>query len=262
MDFEKGKIIKNGNCNLEYINVKKTVGEEIKFKHQAHEMNHELIKYDHAKYNFVGLIKDLFRGAGLKIKSLYTLHYYMNGEQHEIFQVGDDSKTIFHKLFYDKYRTGWPEFQDAYNKLIEEVISPLYHESFLYQSFPTFRVHLPENVAVGAFHNDAAFNHPLGEMNYILPLTFSSETASVWCESEPGKQDFRPFDMFLNKIIKFNGNQLTHGSRINNTGLTRVSFDFRCLPLSLYSPEKVIGTSVTMNTKFLIGKYYSLYEKP
>jgi len=51
---------------------------------------------------------------------------------------------------------------------------------------------LPGNVAVGAFHNDAEFGHPEGEVNFIIPMTDSDNTGSVWVESEEGKKDFTP----------------------------------------------------------------------
>ena len=63
-------------------------------------------------------------------------------------------------------------------------------EDFLYQKFPTFRVHLPNNIAVGKFHKDADFGHPKGEINFIIPLTDSYGSASVWVESEENKADF------------------------------------------------------------------------
>jgi hypothetical protein len=36
---------------------------------------------------------------------------------------------------------------------------------------PPSRVHLPNNVAVGAKHRDFDYNHPEGEINFWLPVT-------------------------------------------------------------------------------------------
>lgn len=202
-------------------------------------------------FNFVSFIEDLFH-----VKDLSRLHELSEIKYTEQFQIGKDSSTIFHKIFYDKYRAGWPELHDMYDRYIGKLIQ--FPEQVLYQKFPTFRVHLPGNVAVGAFHNDSEFGHPKGEINFIIPLTNSYDTASVWVESEPGKKDFIPMEMNVGEIIFFNGNYLTHGNKINETGKTRVSMDFRVLYLKDYD-EHNNGQSITLNTKFKDGEYYKRY---
>lgn len=218
-------------------------------------MNHEIINYDNKKFDFQFLIKELFQCF-----DLYDLHKSTTEQYTELFKVGDDSKTIWHKKFYDKYRDAWREFDDLYEQLIKEIIAPTYDEDFLYQRKITLRIHLPNNLAVGDFHTDKEFHHPSGEMNYILPLTFAYGTASVWVESKKGEKDYNPFKMRPDEIIKFDGNQLSHGNKINKSCLTRVSFDFRVLPLSLHK-EHESKESITTKTKFKIGEYYKLFVK-
>lgn len=205
--------------------------------------------YDINKFNFIEIITNLF---SIKLENIHTL----SDQKYDLFEVGDDSKTIFHKQFYHKYRSGWAELQEVYDAFIKQVVASTFTENILYQKFPTFRVHLPGNVAVGAFHNDAEFNHPEGEINYIIPLTNSKDTASVWVEYEPGTKDFYPMDMNVGELIKFNGNKLTHGNKVNETKKTRVSIDFRILPESCYDAH-TISESITTKTKFIEGKYYS-----
>lgn len=215
-------------------------------------MRYITIPYYAQTYDFVKVVEDLF-----ETNRLQDLHE----EHRELFKVGADSVTAFHNKFYDKYRAGWEEMETLYEKFIEDVISPLYGEDFLYQRFPTFRVHLNGNVAVGAFHNDASFGHPAGEINYIIPLTNSYDTASVWIESEPGKEDFFAVYMMIGQLIQFNGNQLTHGNKVNVEGRTRCSMDFRVLPISKYDAENN-SESITRHTKFKDGEYYKRYIKP
>jgi len=189
---------------------------------------------------------------------LDDLHILVDGQYKEQFKVGADSSTDFHKQFYDKYRAGWPEMEFAYKSLIYNNISLLFDEDFLYQKFPTFRVHLPSNVAVGAFHKDSDFGHPAGEVNFVIPLTNSYETASIWVESEVDKGDFSPMKLRIGELVQFNGNVLTHGNKINETRHTRVSMDFRVLPISKYNPEND-SESVTRKTKFQEGAYYKRF---
>lgn len=214
-------------------------------------MRYNIVKYDYKKYNFDELIKNLFKVGNLSC---------LDESFDELFRIGDDSKTIYHKIFYDKYRNGWPEFEYLYLSFIENVVGNLYLKSFLYQKFPTFRVHLKNNVAVGGFHKDIDFGHPSGEINYIIPLTNSIGTATVWVESKPGRKDFEPISMVKGNLIEFNGNELTHGNKVNMTGLTRVSLDFRVLPLKAYQENKYAGESITQKTKFVLGEYYRLFK--
>lgn len=170
-----------------------------------------------------------------------------------------DSSTSFHKKFYDAYRAGWPEMVAGYESFIKDVVSPYQYEDFLFQKFPTFRVHLRNNLAVGAFHTDAEFGHPVGEMNWIIPLTNSDGNASVWVESEPNKGDFEPMTLRVGNLIQFNGNKLTHGNKVNDTGKARVSMDFRTLPASFYLESEQV--SITLGMKFREGAYYKRFQK-
>lgn len=212
------------------------------------------IPFDENKFTFVQLIEDFFH------QGLPYLHSASWKEYGKLFEVGQDSSTEFHTSFYSQYRRGWPALEDMYLKFIKEVVSVRFDEDFLFQKFPTFRVMLPNNVAVGAFHNDAEFGHPEGEVNFIIPLTNSDETASVWVESLEGKKDFTPVKLRVGWLAQFNGNKLTHGNKVNLTGKTRVSMDFRVLPLSKYHEDQA-KESVTRKTKFVEGEYYKRFNE-
>lgn len=210
-----------------------------------------MIPFDTKKYDFVASVEDV-----LNVKYLKNI----TEEKKEVFKVGDDSKTWAHNAVYSMYRRGWNEMEFLYYKFISEIIAPMFDEDFLYQAFPTFRFHLNSNVAVGAFHKDSEFGHPKGEVNFIVPLTDSDGTASVWVESEPDKKDFSPMELRVGNLIKFNGNILTHGNKINETEHTRASLDFRVLPISFYD-ENNDGVSMTKATKFIEGQYYKKFIK-
>lgn len=207
--------------------------------------------YNERLYPFQQVVQQIF---GIELE---TLH--LGSEPYEeLFEVGKDSNTVFHQAFYDKYRAGWPALEFTYMAFIRNFIRPMFPESILFQKFPTFRVHLPLNVAVGRFHNDSEFGHPKGEINFILPLTPSRGSASVWMESQAGKQDYRSMEMVPGQLIEFNGNELSHGNNPNQSGYTRVSMDFRILPISKYNPSEEV--SITTHTKFVEGEYYKLLK--
>jgi ectoine hydroxylase-related dioxygenase (phytanoyl-CoA dioxygenase family) len=212
------------------------------------------------RYHFIEEMKELFWGGKLIPQRLQELHYKLDKSYDELFEVGKDSVTNLHSKFYDKYRTGWPEMESIYQKFISEVVARQFDEDFLYQSFPTVRFCIPMNVAVGHYHNDMEFGHPEGEINFIIPLTDSNDTASIYVESEPGKKDFLPMKLRIGELIMFDGNHLTHGNERNLTGSTRVSLDFRVLPISKYD-ESAAKESVTMKTKYVEGQYYKRFKK-
>ena len=61
------------------------------------------------------------------------------------------------------------------------------------------------------------------------------------------------------QLCIFNGNKCLHGNKINKTGKTRISFDFRVVPYDRYNP-KFEKMSATKNQKFLLGEYYDLID--
>ena len=140
------------------------------------------------------------------------------------------------------------------------------------QSKPTFRVQLPNNIAVGGNENDSAekygwhkdsdpeYNHPLTEKNFIVPLTNSRDNASVYIETYPNSNKFKSAKMNVGEVFNFCGAKCVHGNKPNDTGKSRVSFDFRVILKKDYD-EHLVKESKLTNKKFIIGEYYSLLKK-
>ena len=121
------------------------------------------LDYDNKKYKFIDLIKELYNSE------LNNLHNLIE-EKYELFTVlGQDSNTFFHKKFYDKLNNNWQEIKNEYYKFIKEVILPYLNlDEALVQKFPTFRVQLPNNVAVVMKHFDSDKNHMHPKEKLIL----------------------------------------------------------------------------------------------
>ena len=144
---------------------------------------------------------------------------------------------------------------------MEDVIKPRFGEKIVYQKIPTFRVHLPGNIAVGEFHKDKYYRNvewanKVKEINYFVPLTKAYDTNTIWVESEEDRGDFTPMECEYGGCIEWDASNLNHGNKDNSTNDTRVSFDFRVIPLSRY----IDSNHVTINTKipFGIGGYYEV----
>jgi hypothetical protein len=163
-----------------------------------------------------------------------------------------DQQTPWHRELYAKFDSWKP----LYTAFIHRFISNFFEQPFYYQATPTFRVHIPNNVAVGEFHTDTKYGHPDGEITFWLPLTPAFGTNSVWVESAPGTADYHPIIMQPGAMFVFDAGRLRHGNKINRTKSTRISFDFRCIP----TDDLIVTRSRSINTglPFSPGGYYEL----
>ena len=217
----------------------------------------QILTYDIIKYPLIGMIKSLF-----DVTDLDLIHKTTEKEYELFDRPGIDSSTHYHDRFYNKLRSGWDEFLESYKQLIIDNCNLRSYPSddFLYQKWPTFRVHLPNNLAVGAWHTDNEYHHPEGEINFILPLTKMFESNTVITESEPGKRDFKQIELDIGQIYAFNGNKCLHGNLPNRTGKTRMSIDFRVIWVDDYNNylenKDRNGRSMTTNSEFILGSYY------
>ena len=206
--------------------------------------------YDTDKYDFVNEIGNLY-----DINDLDLIHtQWKDAKTYDVLDdVTTDQLTIYHKKFYNESKN--TKFYDIYKHFISEFIQPIIGEEILYQKIPTFRVHQPSNLAVAAFHRDSDYSHSEHEVNFYLPLTKAWGNNTIWTETERDKKDFQPIEAEVGDVWMWNGANLLHGNKINDTGKSRVSVDFRILPLSKYKKNE--RTSITNKTKMTIGEYWN-----
>jgi ectoine hydroxylase-related dioxygenase (phytanoyl-CoA dioxygenase family) len=205
----------------------------------------KFINYDIKKFPFRKIIEGI-----LNEKNLEKIHEIKN---YDLFIRGTDQSTEWHKIFYSQL----DKFIPTYNNFIYEVIKPLFNENIVYQKIPTFRTQLVNNLGVFEFHKDRDYNHNIEEINFFLPFTDSYLSNTIWIESEEDKGDYLPMNTLYGQTVMFNGCNLTHGNKQNNTLNTRVSCDFRVIPLSKYKEEINDGT-INTKMKFTIGDYYEV----
>lgn len=205
------------------------------------------ITYNIEKYNFAYQLERLF-----KISDLALLN-----DSVEVFKRENDQNTNWHRIFYTWARTD--EFIALYDNFILEVIKPVYDEQIVYQAIPTFRVAYPNNIAVGEFHKDKHYRNGewaamVKEDNFYLPFTDAYDTNTIWVESQEDKGDFAPMNCKYGECIQWDGCNLMHGNKINDTGKARISVDFRVIKHSNYVPSEY--SSINTKIKFQIGGYY------
>ena len=178
---------------------------------------------------------------------------------HEFYQVSGSRKTdqegdVF-RSFYDRN----DHIRDQYLEFLRSVILPLFDADLCVQRVPTFRVSMPGGTAVREFHRDSDYNHQSGTINFWLPVTSAFDTNTVWVESEPDRGDFRPVNLNPGQMFEFDGTRLRHGNQSNRTGRTRVSLDFRVIPLTRYRPTGL--ATLSSGTPLELGGYYELMTK-
>lgn len=208
-----------------------------------------IFRYDNTQFPFRHCISQM-----LWFTDLENLHL-QPGAPTETVKTGKDNHTDWHNKFYDALAGS--EFERLYKAFLRLVVEPLVGESIVYQARPTFRIHWNGNLSVGSFHKDSEYNHPMTEENFWVPVTLAQGNNSIQVESEPDKGDFHPVRVEYGECFRFAGGQLTHGNNINDTGQTRVSFDFRVIPKSKYRDEPTMA-GVAFGKKRVIGDYYAV----
>ena len=221
--------------------------------------------YNTENYLYADIIANVLNTTKNELSNLHKT-YKKSIKEDEAINKGfpySEYDTIFHKMFYTYLNSEEGKtIQTNFDAFIKNDISKMFNESFVYQKFPTFRIHLPNSVAVSHWHYDSddVHLHPFWEINIQIPITNTFGTNAMWIETVPGLKDFSPIEMKYGQYCVFDGNRCTHGSKTNNTDYTRISFDFRVMPISKYNPEKS-NASVGTGKKFVIGEYYKLFEK-
>jgi hypothetical protein len=220
--------------------------------------------YDVSKYDFYTPIQGILNCKDYALENIH-LKYETNKIEKTTFE--NDTDTDFHKMYYKSPL--YPNVIKVYNQFINDVIVPIFKEDLIVQKEPSFRIHLPNNSALGkrkdqadteiiGMHCDGDYNHPREEINFMITITGQQNTNSCYIESEPMKGDFAPLQIQKGQFVSFYGNQCRHYNKLNIENQTRISFDFRVFPKRLY--KESADSAVHSKRKFVIGEYYSVYE--
>ena len=168
-----------------------------------------------------------------------------------------DQSSPLHKLYYQNFEA---VVAPVWEQFVEEVIAPTMEEDFLYQKIPTFRVQLPNKVGVGEFHKDSKYGHQNGAMNLFIPFTKLNKENTVLVESIPGTDKYFPLLCEYGEYFVWDGVNLKHGNKQNNSDVTRVSIDARVV-LGSVAESMPPAKSINMNTPLTEGGYYKRYTK-
>jgi hypothetical protein len=230
------------------------------------EGNKIIFDYDVSSFNFYDIFKQYLSIFG--IDNLENFHSDCSQTllSNEIVTVENDQLTPVYKILYEidegyyltkSYNPG--KFLSTYKDFVYYLSSTIFKEELVYQRRPTLRIHFPENKAVGGFHKDREYNHPIEEINIWVPVTSAFNTNTIWIESEFDKEDYSPMNLNFGQGLIFDSG-LNHGNKVNVENLTRLSFDFRVIPLSKW--KEIEGRKPNFSTdqhlKFVLNDYYDV----
>lgn len=226
--------------------------------------DHNNFQYDQERYNFRNFFEQLYNTTNLEGL----------GERTDLMEEGIcDIETDLHKKFYTAIKSS-TTFKELYCKLIKDIHAQFFSEDqyLIYQSFPSVRFQFKNNVAVPPhYDSDHIGCHPLGEKNFIIPVTNMYGTKRLFIESGHGVGDFRGIDLCVGELFYFNGNRCTHYNEVNKEDGIRISLDFRVIRLEDYMKYIQNGQITITNprdpdkkrvpTKMIIGGYYQLCSR-
>ena len=211
------------------------------------------LNYNTDTFNFYEIIS-----KSLNVVDLKNIHLTSEFKYTSKCERMTDQSTHWHREFYKLARTD--EFIELYTNFIRSVILPKYDSSIVYQSIPTFRIHFPNNIAVGEYHRDREYRDGkwasiVNELNLFLPITSAFDTNTIWVESHENRGDYAPMNANYGDVVMWDGSNLKHGNKTNKESTTRISMDFRVIDYANYIPSDY--GSINTNTQFKIGGYYS-----
>ena len=134
------------------------------------------------------------------------------------------------------------DFYAVYRAFLAEEVAPQFGEPIAYQERPSHRILFADTPGTPRYHRDRDYGHAREECNFLVPQTPAGGTNSMFLESAEGVGDFAPVRLALGEYLRFDGANCAHGAHANETGRTRVSFDFRVLPARL-ARERAAGQS-------------------
>jgi len=224
---------------------------------------HNIYKIDESKHAFLEYFKALYQCDNLQQLHLKSQSAINNENL-------SDVETDLHKIFYKDIKNN-ATFKQLYCDLIKNIYDNLLPEEevYIYQSFPSIRIQYFNSIVVPPhYDSDHLGNHPIGEQNFILPITKMYGTNRMFIESEPEQKDFQGIDLDYGDLLHFNGNKCTHYNEQNVEKDIRISLDFRIILLKDYKAY-MNNTNVTYTNprddripvKMTIGGYYQMCFK-
>ena len=183
------------------------------------------LAYDAGRYPFDRIIKKYLAGADL---TRLRAGVAPTTPQDSLYKLMERS-AAFGRLYEQLAGPAGERFYGLYRDFVREVVYPLFDEPILYQTRPSHRILFADNPGASRFHRDRDYGHNPREVNFQVAQTPVYATNAMWIERTEGAADYQPAEIGPGRCLVFDGANLAHGARVNTTGRSRVTFDFRVL---------------------------------
>ncbi|WP_116106025.1 hypothetical protein [Lewinella sp. IMCC34191] len=193
-------------------------------------MKTTILSYDPERYPFENLFQEFLETREL---SELTASYADEPSLANSLYKNMEQSPVFKRMYSALDAPEGQQFYDLYAKFIRQEIRPQFDGPIYYQAKPSHRILFADVPGQSRFHRDADYGHDPNEINYWVPLTPAYATNTFWIESEVGQADYEPVEARPGEYVRFPGSTHAHGAKANDTGKSRVSFDFRVIPADL-----------------------------
>ncbi len=196
--------------------------------------HHRVFTCDADQYKLRDMLETLY-----DTRDLYSLqdtsHDYVRYRNGELSSL-NDIETDLHKRFYNFIKTE-DTFKTTYIRLINDILEYFFpdEDGLVFQTFPSIRIQFTGSKAVPPHcDSDELGRHPVGEINFLIPITKMEKSNRLFIESEPNKKDFEGIDLEYGELLNFNGSKCVHYNQTNAEPYARISFDFRVIKFRDY----------------------------
>lgn len=222
-----------------------------------------MIEYDLERYPFPSLISELI-APGIRLDRLHDMDDVRDWLR-DMLSNASRGHAMRRNIIDKRFKTvggfkGSKKLWECYINFVREVIAPMLGDSdgILYQIEPNFRCHVPgTGHKLVQPHKDGDYYHQPNEINFWLPCTACFGGNTLWAESEPGRRDFRPFELRPGQFMRFWGHDCEHFTLPNDTDHCRVSIDFRVVPRSLYRHQYWQSHKSDGSPRFAEGGFFA-----
>ena len=207
---------------------------------------------------FDNFIKEKF-----KISKISEIHNLIR-ENNKLGYKTDQSTLLHKEIYADFDKNNNSILINSYRVLLKKLLNILNqnysNERWAIQRYPSLRIHFPNNVSVFEFHRDSDYNHSIGEINHFLAITDCHNSSALQIEKNLGWENYFPLNLSAGESAFINTAIFKHGDVLNETDSTRISIDFRFIPINVLE-NQVLKKSLTASRNFTINDYFMSFEE-
>jgi len=179
---------------------------------------HRIVRFDTGRLDFQGWAK-----CALDVDSLEELHRRSDLQDLPVYEAM--ARCV--AQLTQAYEACEPLLRNLFSDIVEREVGVRHG---VFQTPPTFRVHLAGCPTISNFHRDIDYGMGKECLTVWLPLTRSWDSNSLWIENSGDCRKMLPLRLAYGEFAIVDTANNFHGSIMNKTDNTRISLDSRFIP--------------------------------